>query len=105
MTRWRGQPLTHEMAEQLFIGWMSSGPQLPDGTGQEQLKPYSWLVAAGKNPVGCGFAGGHGKVVPLAVGDYMRVVQVARMHLWTESFSFWTKAGRGRNEAAFCLLW
>lgn len=51
MTQWRGQALTHETAEDLFIGWLSKGPQLPDG-GEARLKPYSWLVAAGKNPVG-----------------------------------------------------
>lgn len=49
MSRFRGQALTHEMAEDLFIGWMSEGPQLP--SPDAELKPYSWLVAAGKNPV------------------------------------------------------
>eukprot|EP00879_Flechtneria_rotunda_P019225 GHRR01020186.1.p1 GENE.GHRR01020186.1~~GHRR01020186.1.p1 ORF type:complete len:765 (+),score=228.66 GHRR01020186.1:201-2495(+) len=46
---WRGSPLTHEVAESLFIGWKSVGPQLPKGG---QVKPWSWLVASGKNPVG-----------------------------------------------------
>lgn len=50
MTQWRGTPLSHETAEDLFIGWISKGPQLPDG-GEARLQPYSWLVAAGKNPV------------------------------------------------------
>lgn len=53
MTQWRGQPLSHETAEDLFIGWISNGPQLPAG-GEARLKPYSWLVAAGKNPVSLG---------------------------------------------------
>ena len=52
MTEWRGQALTHELAEDLFIGWLSAGPQLP--SPDAQLKPYSWLVAAGKNPVRAG---------------------------------------------------
>lgn len=50
MTQWRGQALTHEAAEDLFIGWLADGPQLPPGA-QQKLQPYSWLVAAGKNPV------------------------------------------------------
>jgi hypothetical protein len=37
------------VAEDLFIGWLSKGPQVPNG--DPQLMPYSWLVAAGKNPV------------------------------------------------------
>ena len=56
MTQWRDTPLTHETAEDLFIGWLSNGPQIPDGG--PGLKPYSWLVAAGKNPVSEGCWGG-----------------------------------------------
>jgi hypothetical protein len=56
MTQWRGTTLTHETAEDLFIGWLSNGPQIPDGG--PGLKPYSWLVAAGKNPVSEGCWGG-----------------------------------------------
>lgn len=47
MTTWRGAPLTHEVAESLFIGWKETGPQMPEGGA---TKAYSWLVAAGKNP-------------------------------------------------------
>eukprot|EP00878_Enallax_costatus_P027242 GHUV01029305.1.p1 GENE.GHUV01029305.1~~GHUV01029305.1.p1 ORF type:complete len:554 (+),score=141.83 GHUV01029305.1:251-1663(+) len=47
MTSWRGQPMTHEVAESLFIGWKEMGSQMPKGGA---TKPYSWLVAAGKNP-------------------------------------------------------
>lgn len=47
MTSWRGQPMTHELGESLFIGWKDQGPQMPEGSA---VKPYSWLVAAGKNP-------------------------------------------------------
>jgi hypothetical protein len=50
MTQWRGTPLSHEAAEDLFIGWLSAGPQIPAG-GEGLMQPYSWLVAAGKNPV------------------------------------------------------
>jgi hypothetical protein len=48
MSTWRGQPLTHEAAESLFVGWKQQGPQLPEG--DHATKPWSWLVAAGKNP-------------------------------------------------------
>jgi hypothetical protein len=48
MSSWRGQPLTHEAAESLFIGWKQQGPQMPQG--DQATKPWSWLVAAGKNP-------------------------------------------------------
>ncbi|KAF8063768.1 hypothetical protein HT031_003625 [Scenedesmus sp. PABB004] len=50
MGSFRGAPLTHEAAEALFIGWREAGPQLPPGAGAGALKPWSWLVAAGKNP-------------------------------------------------------
>lgn len=49
MTTWRGAPLTHEAAEALFIGWRESGPQLPQDAGPSDLRPYSWLIAAGAN--------------------------------------------------------
>lgn len=48
MASWRGQPLTHVAAESLFIGWKQQGPQMP--AGDTATKPWSWLVAAGKNP-------------------------------------------------------
>jgi len=35
---WRGQPLTHELAETIFVGWLAGGD------------PISWHVAAGQNP-------------------------------------------------------
>lgn len=41
MGTFRGAPLTHEAAESIFIGWMA--PEQGGG-------PFSWLVAAGKNP-------------------------------------------------------
>lgn len=37
MTHFRGQPLTHEVAEDQFIGSLGG-------------RNYSWLIAAGKNP-------------------------------------------------------
>ncbi|GLI62480.1 hypothetical protein VaNZ11_005111 [Volvox africanus] len=53
MPSFRGVPLTHGTAEELFFGWLDEPGQgaprsivLGDRTG----KPYSWLVAAGKNP-------------------------------------------------------
>ncbi|KAG1660262.1 hypothetical protein FOA52_007660 [Chlamydomonas sp. UWO 241] len=45
MPTFRGTALTHEAAEDLFIGWLPGGQFSPT----EPL-PYSWLVAAGKNP-------------------------------------------------------
>lgn len=49
MTAWRGEPLTHEVAEQLFIGWLdvAQRPTLP--AGGEPLK-WSWKVVCGQNP-------------------------------------------------------
>ncbi|KAL4444678.1 hypothetical protein ABPG77_002495 [Micractinium sp. CCAP 211/92] len=49
LATWRGQPMTHELAEDLFIGWLqdpSSGLQQLRG-GEERL--FSWKVFAGKN--------------------------------------------------------
>lgn len=46
MSSWRGQPLTQEVAESLFIGWKEAGLQMPDGA---VTKRYSWLIAGGKN--------------------------------------------------------
>ena len=42
MATFRGAPLTHEVAEDMLIGWMDPG---------RGSSPFSWLVAAGKNPV------------------------------------------------------
>eukprot|EP00967_Tisochrysis_lutea_P066848 scaffold87218_cov21-Tisochrysis_lutea.AAC.4 len=42
MSTFRGAPLTHEVAEDMLIGWMDPG---------RGSSPFSWLVAAGKNPV------------------------------------------------------
>eukprot|EP00198_Chlamydomonas_reinhardtii_P005706 XP_001695042.1 violaxanthin de-epoxidase-related protein [Chlamydomonas reinhardtii] len=53
MTSFRGAALTHEAAEDLFIGWLDQpGQGAPAGQhlGQMPGKRYSWLVAAGKNP-------------------------------------------------------
>ena len=41
MSMWQSAPLTHEAAEDILFGWR--------GSGADQL-PFSWLVAAGKNP-------------------------------------------------------
>lgn len=46
MTTFRGQPLTHEIAEDLFLGWR--GGPTPPGTPADL--PHSWIVAGGKNP-------------------------------------------------------
>lgn len=43
----RGKALTHEAAEDIFIGHIKARPG-PEGNSE---KAYSWLVAAGKNPV------------------------------------------------------
>ncbi|KAG2453105.1 hypothetical protein HYH02_002436 [Chlamydomonas schloesseri] len=53
MNSFRGAALTHEAAEDLFIGWLDQPQQgAPAGQhlGQRPGKRYSWLVAAGKNP-------------------------------------------------------
>jgi hypothetical protein len=50
--------MTHELAEDLFVGWYGShppsqpAPSLPSSItpGLPSTKPVSWLVAAGKNP-------------------------------------------------------
>ena len=50
MTSFRGAALTHEAAEDLFIGWLDQpGQGAPAGQhlGQMPGKRYSWLVAAG----------------------------------------------------------
>jgi hypothetical protein len=44
MATFRGAPLTHEAAEEMLIGWMDPA---------RGASPFSWLVAAGKNPVSC----------------------------------------------------
>jgi len=48
MTHFRGQPVTHEVAEELLIGWLArpgSGMMAP----QAQHLPYSWMVVSGVN--------------------------------------------------------
>ena len=42
----RGQPLTHELAEDLFIGWLRD-PSSQLAPGREL---FSWRVFGGKNP-------------------------------------------------------
>jgi hypothetical protein len=44
MTSFQGAPLTFEAAEAIKEGWL--GGPTPGGA----RKPWSWLVAAGKNP-------------------------------------------------------
>ncbi|KAL4427643.1 hypothetical protein ABPG75_001732 [Micractinium tetrahymenae] len=49
LAAWRGQPMTHELAEDLFIGWLQD-----PSTGLQQLRGgkqdlFSWRVFAGKN--------------------------------------------------------
>ncbi|KAK3282519.1 hypothetical protein CYMTET_9743, partial [Cymbomonas tetramitiformis] len=44
MTTFRGAPLTHEAAEEIFIGWM--GSDVPEAEKQE----WSWKVVCGQNP-------------------------------------------------------
>ena len=41
MTTFRGSPMTHEAAEDILFGWIEP---------HRGNKPFSWLVAAGKNP-------------------------------------------------------
>ncbi|GLC46027.1 Vitamin D3 receptor [Pleodorina starrii] len=53
MATFRGEPLTHGTAEELFFGWLDEpGQGAPRSAvlGDRAGKPYSWLVAAGKNP-------------------------------------------------------
>jgi hypothetical protein len=44
MTKFRGEPLTHETAEKIMQGWL--GTTTKDGKTNE----YSWLAVAGQNP-------------------------------------------------------
>jgi len=46
MTSFRGKPLTHEVAQSLFVGWFDSAG-FKDGADK---LPFSWRVFAGKNP-------------------------------------------------------
>lgn len=48
MRTFRGAPMTHELAEQMFIGWLDRQPVEPATATGLPLLPYSWLVAAGK---------------------------------------------------------
>ena len=58
MASFRGQPLTHEMAVDMLCGWLSPPPSsgLPPRQAPADIPlpspelPFSWLVAAGKNP-------------------------------------------------------
>ncbi|EFJ44124.1 hypothetical protein VOLCADRAFT_95570 [Volvox carteri f. nagariensis] len=53
MASFRGAPLTHGSAEELFFGWLDEprqGAPASSLLGDRKGKPYSWLVAAGKNP-------------------------------------------------------
>ncbi|PSC68636.1 violaxanthin de-epoxidase-related [Micractinium conductrix] len=50
LTTWRGEPLTHELAEDLFIGWLKEDPSSSlheEISGAGEL--FSWRVFAGKN--------------------------------------------------------
>ena len=46
MKSFRGKPMTHDIAEQLFTGWMDDAKSSIDLPGREL---YSWRVFAGKN--------------------------------------------------------
>ena len=48
LAAWRGLPMTHELAEQLFIGWLGVEQRL-QGLPGEPL-PWSWKVVCGQNP-------------------------------------------------------
>ncbi|GFR46611.1 hypothetical protein Agub_g8215 [Astrephomene gubernaculifera] len=53
MSSFRGEPLSHTAAEELFIGWLDKPAQgAPAGghLGERPGKAFSWLIAAGKNP-------------------------------------------------------
>lgn len=50
MTSFRGMPMTHDLAEDLFVGWLDPTTSLGDGEAQGDKRPFSWRVAAGKNP-------------------------------------------------------
>ena len=54
---WRGQGMTHELAEALFVGWREARRESGSGEGgsssfddDASIEPWSWRVAAGQNP-------------------------------------------------------
>lgn len=47
MATFRGEPLTHDIAERLLFGWLSVGGSL---VPESQRGDVSWLVVAGANP-------------------------------------------------------
>jgi hypothetical protein len=49
MAAFRGAPLTHEVAEDLLIGWLAE-PSSSLAAGRPGADATSWLVFAGKNP-------------------------------------------------------
>lgn len=49
LTTFQGSPLTHEVAEGLFVGWLK-GAKAELKTRPTDLIPSSWRVFAGKNP-------------------------------------------------------
>ena len=46
MTHFRGEPLTHEVAENLLIGWLDKQASYVEPA---QQLPYSWMVVSGVN--------------------------------------------------------
>jgi len=50
MSTFRGKPLTHEAAEDMFVAWMSPAESGAGAGTPADALPFSWLVAAGKNP-------------------------------------------------------
>ena len=49
MAAFRGAALTHEVAEDLLIGWLAE-PSSSLAAGRPGADAASWLVFAGKNP-------------------------------------------------------
>eukprot|EP00983_Pelagomonas_calceolata_P120124 1160675-Pelagomonas_calceolata.AAC.21 len=76
MSTFRGAPLTHEVAEDMLIGWMDPG---------RGSSPFSWLVAAGKNPHQL-FSRGKGRgqmwYEPVFKGMGERKVDTGKGQLW-----------------------
>lgn len=48
MASFRGQPLTPQLAEDIFIGWLDD-PSSALGVPPGQHQPWSWRVFSGKN--------------------------------------------------------
>lgn len=59
MTTFRGQPLTHEVAEDMFIGWMAPQTPTPAGSGAAAVGKAAAAAATGAG-AGAGAATGAG---------------------------------------------